>query len=564
MKILGIINRKWTLPWTAAALLAAAPAPAQEAPGEAEAEAPGGTREAAGEAEAEAASGAREAAGEVAAGAGNAAGEVDGGDGNASREAAGQPEAPGAGAEEELAPITLEDSRHVADPVFTDEVPENIEEPPPPPETDHERLMRLFTLYKDAIAEGSYDEADALAKRIVELTIELNGRDSEESARALTNLAIAQHGQGDYEAAQLNFKTSIEIIERVKNRLAGALINPLKGLGASQLASGHPELATETFQRAVHISHVNNGPHNMMQVELLESLAETYLTAGELDESIDLYERIFGLQARDVDMDSEEILPALRNRAHWQHRLELYDKERYTWRRIINILEDHRGKDDLSLIPPLTGLGQSYLYIAPPDLAYAHPTSNSTGEIYLKRALRIAEDNPESDWRIQSDALLKLGDYYILTDKPSRAERTYREAWEIMSGDEERLESRRDKLQSMQVLQGIRPPKFYGIESSAAPTQRPEGFETGTIVYRYSLSTRGKPTDIELIELQPAGLEDMDAAVSRELRRLVQRPRMVDGETVSTERLTYTHDFYYRNSDLPEPVEENESLADAG
>lgn len=540
MKILSIISGKWTLPCAAAALLAAGPAAAQETADEPEAAAPSGTQQAAGEVDA----GAENAAGEVAAG--------------------GQPEAAGDGAERELAPITLEDSRHVANPAFTDEVPESISEPPPPPETDRERLMRLFTLYKDAIAEGSYDEADALAKRIVELTIELNGRDSEESARALTNLAIAQHGQGDYEAAQLNFKTSIDIIERVKNRLDSALINPLKGLGASQLAAGRPDLATETFQRAVHVSHVNNGPHNMMQVELLESLAETYLSAGELDESIDLYERIFGLQARDVDMKSEEILPALRNRAHWQHRLELYDKERYTWRRIINILEDHRGKDDLSLIPPLTGLGQSYLYIAPPDLAYAQPTSNSTGEIYLKRALRIAEDNPEADWRIRSDALLKLGDYYILTDKPSRAERTYREAWEIMSGDEERLKSRRDKLQSMQVLQGIRPPKFYGIESNAAPMQRPEGFETGTIVYRYSLSTRGKPTDIELIELQPAGLEDMGNSVGRDLRRLVQRPRMVDGETVTTDRLTYTHDFYYRSSDLPEPVDQSESLADAG
>jgi len=466
--------------------------------------------------------------------------------------------------EQEIAPITLENSRHVRDPVFTEEIPEDLEAPPPPPETDHERLLRLFTLYKDAIAEESYAEADTLGKRIVELTLAEHGRNSEEAARALTNLGIAQHGIGDYEAAELNFNAAIEILEDVTNRLDVSLINPLRGLGASQLADGRPDEAAESFQRAVHISHVNNGPHNMMQVELLESLAETYLLRGDVDTTADMYERIFNLQARGVDLDSEEILPALRNEARWQHRLAMYDKERYTWRRIIDILEDHRGRDDLSLIPPLTGLGQSYLYISPPDVAYAQPTSNSTGEIYLKRAQRIAEDNPDADWRMLADTMLNLGDYYILTDKPNRAERSYREAWEMLDGDEERLQYRRENLQSLKVLQGIRPPKFYGIEADIVPPTRPDGFETGTVVYEYSISASGRTTHIEFIDMQPAGLEDMQDSVNRELRHLVQRPRMEDGEMVATDKLTFTHNFYYRTSDLPQPEEEAaESIADA-
>jgi hypothetical protein len=239
----------------------------------------------------------------------------------------------------------------------------------------------------------------------------------------------------------------------------------------------------------------------------------------------------------------------------------MYDKERHTWRRIIDILEEHRGRDDLSLIPPLTGLGQSYLYIAPPELTYHQPTVNSTGEIYLKRALRIAENHPESDWRIKSGAMLKLGDYYILADKPNRAERVYRDTWELLSGDPERLQSRRDELQSLQILQGIKPPKFYGLAAGVAPPRRPDGFETGTVAFEYSLSSRGRTTNIEFIDMQPAGLDDMQHTVSRELRRLVQRPKIVDGDAVGTDKLTYTHDFYYRTSDLPTD-ESGESLVE--
>ncbi|NIQ96440.1 MAG: hypothetical protein GWN87_21275, partial [Desulfuromonadales bacterium] len=54
--------------------------------------------------------------------------------------------------------------------------------------------------------------------------------------KALTNLAIAQHHNKEYEAAEQNYLASIDIIEQTSDRLNSALINPLKGLGATQLA----------------------------------------------------------------------------------------------------------------------------------------------------------------------------------------------------------------------------------------------------------------------------------------------------------------------------------------
>jgi tetratricopeptide (TPR) repeat protein len=421
-------------------------------------------------------------------------------------------------------------------------------------------LQRNFLLYKEALDNKAYAEADTLAKRVVELSIRLFGINSVDSARALTNLGIAQHQNEEYEAAVLNYTAAIDIIERVEDRLNSNLINPLKGLGAAELASGHPDNAVDSFERAVHISHVNEGPHNLEQVDILESLAEAFLSVGELDEVEDIQAHIFSLEARDVELDSLEAIPALQRQALWQHRLQFFEKERYTWRKIIEIIENRRSEDDLSLIPPLTELGKSYLYIGQTDMAFHQPSSISSGEIYLKRALRIAEGSPDATWQTREDAMLALGDFYIMSGKPSRARKIYSDTWELLSGDEEQLKNRHDHLETLVVLQDVNPPRYVGIDGEVQSQLPGDNYQTGKIVYDYSVSTRGLTTDIEMVEAEPDVFEDMERAVLNNLRAMIHRPRLVDGNAVQTDDLTYTHTFFYRESDLQQ-VQQDADLA---
>ena len=460
--------------------------------------------------------------------------------------------APALAQEEELQEIVLPRQEIFEDDPYLEGVDENILDNET--ESDQERLSRLFTLYLDAVAEKMYSEADALAKQIVELTISSYGLDSEESAKALTNLAIAQHGMRDFESAILNYETAIGIVERVDDRLSYDLINPLRGLGAARLATGRPDLARDAFDRAVHISHVNEGPHNLEQIETLESLAETYMSVGELDEAVDIQKRIYYLQARNIDPKSMEIVPALETRASWQHRLKLYDQERFTWRRIISIIEDNQGKDSLALIDPLTQLGNSYLYVGYSDSPYAQTASVASGEIYLKRAVRVAEANPEAGWQTLAETMLELGDYYMLSARPNRGDRVYEEVWKILTeqDDPAALAYRAQELERVNVLQDIAPPRMYGGDPSAAVSDQPAGYETGAAVYEYSVTIRGRPSNIRLVDADPEGLEDMYESIARDVRRLMYRPRFENGEVALTESVTYRHEFFYREADLPE------------
>lgn len=435
--------------------------------------------------------------------------------------------------------------------LIADPEEEDLEEPVSQRETDTDEIRRLFEIYRESVRSKNYLEADTLAKQIVELSIRVFGIESTESAKALTNLAIAQHGNKEYEAAERNYRASIDIIERISDRLNSALVNPLKGLGATQLAIGRPDIAKTTFQRAVHVSHVNEGPHNLDQLDVLESMAEIYLAVGEPKEAIDIQERMYSIQARKLEPFSMDILPALRNQAQWQHRLHLYDRERVTWRRVIEVIERHHGKNDLRLIPPLSSLGKSFLFIMPTEYEMQPDISVSSGETYLRRANRIAEKNPDSDWQIREQTLLALGDYYLLSGRPNRASRSYKELWAMLSEDDERLGNRRDHLERLNLLQEIYPPKYYQSEALEKAFSPEEEFETGIVSFGYTVNAAGRAINIVHVETQPPEFGDMRARVRRNLRQIIYRPRLEDGKMVSTPEVIFTHEFYYRPEDIP-------------
>jgi tetratricopeptide (TPR) repeat protein len=424
-------------------------------------------------------------------------------------------------------------------------------------EAQVQELQRLFDLYREALDNRDYLEADTLAKRVVELSIKLNGLDSHDSAKALTNLGIAQHNNGDYEAALRNFIASIDIVERIDDNLSPALVNPLQGLAATQAAMGRPDLARQSYRRAVHVTHVNDGPHNRGQVDILESLAELNISQGDFDEAVDIQEHIFAIQSRKIEPDTIELIPALEKRAQWQHRLQRFHRERITWREIIDILEDHYGDDSLELIPALTNLGKSYLFVNPADFEYGPEVSAASGETYLKRATRIAMEHPDTDWETVEQSLLALGDFYILSGRPNRATQTYGDAWKLLSagGTPEQLRARRDHLEEVHVLQRVYPPRYYNTDGDESGRPPPDAFETGTVSFRYNVTSSGRVSDVELLETQPREITDFSPVVGRALRRMVYRPRMVDGELTYTTDLVYTHEFYYRPEDLPSPAE---------
>lgn len=410
-----------------------------------------------------------------------------------------------------------------------------------------ERLAAEFERYRSLVAEGALDEADVSAKRIVQMVIRIHGPESLEASKALNNLALVQYRSGQYGAAIQNFEATVEIIETLEDRLNEKLINPLKGLGAAQLGSGRPDLAKRTFNRAMHITHVNEGPHNIDQVEILESLAQSTMMLGDTKHAREILNRIHVLNVRHFEGNDLALIPSLLRRAGWQHAARYYMDERATYRRVVRIIESELGKDDPQLLLPLTKLGESYYFVDLTQPSGQQPGAVTSGEIYFKRAERIADQTHGIDWRALADTKLALADYYIYIDSQTRARKYYEEAWDLFSADQERLAARAELLEQPVVLSEEPLPEYVGKNSQDVSST--ERLLTGTIRVDYTVSARGRVKNIRT-EAMPPQFTDMQRMVHREIRRRVFRPRMTDEGLQQSDNLVFEHSFFYRQADL--------------
>jgi len=432
-------------------------------------------------------------------------------------------------------------------PVADEDVKPEPTPEPQPEEVSEERLLAEFARYRVLLQQGILDEADIAAKRIVEMAIKVYGPQSRETANALNNLGIVQHSNGQYDAAIQNFTSSVEIIELVADRLNDALVNPLKGLGAAQLGNGRPDQARRTFVRAAHITQVNEGPHNLGQIEILESIAETYIRMGDTKTARGILDRIHIINVKHFEQDPLGLLPSLMSRADWQHRAGYYAEERTTYRRAIRIIETTSGKNDPLLVEPLRRLAESFYFI---DVTMATPQQQglvSTGEIYFKRAARIAEKSEDMDWRERAKAQLVLADYYVFIDSQNRSRKIYTQVWDLLSANEEKIVQRTAWFENPVAIRAGVLPTFAGNASPGNPAR--DDLASGKIVVDYSVSARGRVRDLRT-EAFPEEFTDMQRVVHREIRQRVHRPRVVDGAPVESVDLQFEHDFSYTRADL--------------
>ena len=410
-----------------------------------------------------------------------------------------------------------------------------------------EELKQRLNLYHEAMNSRQYAEADILAKRIMELSIIVNGRDSVNSANALTNLALVQHRQNQYVFAILNYQAAIQTIEQIDGILSADLIRPLQGLGHTEMEMENIDRARDVFERAVHISHVNDGPRNPEQIESLNAIAETYLLTGYVKGALDIQQNIYALSARANGPESASFIPALQQHAQWMRKLGLYNRERAAYRQILSLQNKHLGESDLNMIPTLLALGMSRYNFGnvPWDTLYIPRAAGP--DYYLRRASRIAIVQPESNWKLAADTAIAVGDYYTVTRRSARARYAYIEAWHRMSADPEGLSTRREQLEWPKLLQSPHLPEYYEDQMPLFEPTNTDNFLRGTITAEFDVSFSGKPVNIRLIESQPPGLIEIERRLVLTLKNLMHRPRFEDGSRVVTRQVTYTYEFYYRD-----------------
>ena len=419
-------------------------------------------------------------------------------------------------------------------------------------------VSQAWSAYEQALDSGLYSEAEIAAKQLLERAIREGRRDEQSTADLLTKLALVQRLNRDFAAAQQNYELAVNIIESRKDMLDLALVEPLLGIANTHIDNERPDLALEFLDRALHVRHVNEGPHSLEQAETLEVLATAYRQTGKLREAADVADRLYLLYGRNYPGNSMELVPVLLKKGHILGDIGERRDQRNAYIDAVNIVEHNEGKSSAHLITPFIGLGRSYaaeyfeLYLlaeSEDDLPNTHLLKKAKSS--YESALELARSNADVEWQVHSDALLALADFYTVMEEQSRARVLYRDAWQLLAQDEARLAWRRAELETVLPLQQLQPDLTVALNFGAEEGGSGTSYATGFIITQFTVTRRGRLANISLVEISPERNAAIEAEVKRALSEFVYRPRFENGLAVDTPNQTVRYSFPY-----PKPTAE--------
>jgi len=413
-----------------------------------------------------------------------------------------------------------------------------------PPTTADQQQRDRFTSFNEALVNESFSEAEITAKQMIE-SVDADEIDAVPArARALQNLAVAQQVQGSHESAIQNYQAALNLIAGEEDNLSPSLILPLRGLAVVHLDTGRVDEAFAVFDRAMHVSNVNYGPHSFKQLPILNTKLQIYLEQDDPGSALDVLDRIYMLYTRKYSRVSEELLPALYQKAELYGQLHMRDEAYKAWRHIREIKRKHYAKNDAALIEPNIKMAH-HSVSALRDAIYRAVTTSSA-EKHLKRALWIAENNPDVDWTIRKDCLLALADYYTLFDLKGRAHRYYADAWELMSSDEVYLATRAKNLESPVALTQRRPNPYSNFEYNPDREKvTRDDYLEGELVVQFTINDHGRTEDHQVVEANPPNFSRMELRVRNAVKEFIYRPRYVDGLAAATSDQHYRVKYFY-------------------
>jgi tetratricopeptide (TPR) repeat protein len=413
------------------------------------------------------------------------------------------------------------------------------------PTTSADQQQRdRFASFSDALVSESFSEAEIVAKKMVE-SVDAESIDAvSERAHALQNLAIAQQFQGSHESAIQNYAAALNLIAAEQDNLSPALIMPLRGLANVQLDTGDTDQALASFDRAMHVSNVNYGPHSLKQLPILQSKMQVYLEQNDPASALDMLNRMTMLYTRRYPRESEELLPALYQKAELYGQLNMRGEAYKAWKHILAIKREHHAENDVALIEPNIRMAEQSINIL--RVSVYRAVTTSTAEKHLKKALWIAENNPDSGWEVRKDCLLGLADYYTLFNLRGRAHRYYAAAWDLMSSNENYLVARAENLETLVPLSQRKPDPYTNFEYNPDRENiTPDDYLEGEMVMAFTVNDHGRTEDHRVVEASPPNFSRMELRVRNAVKEFVYRPRYVDGVAANTGDQRYRVKYFY-------------------
>jgi len=375
-----------------------------------------------------------------------------------------------------------------------------------------------------------------------------------------------------YHGVLKEYQDSITNIEDIYGVYDRRLIAPLLGHGLAQQAQNDHSGAIQTFRRAEHLTRVNMGLHDLAQLPVLGSLVESYSTTRDWGQAGKTQLHILQIQKHNYQRNDPRLLASVDNLMHWYlyyfeqswglESVQALLKARAMNIELIDLIESHHASQQRRLAAALdqqaqidyelTGFHKKLIINGDPSLHTLNDQAANVPDVGLhSRELLAFKPYGEGEKallkraalfdRLQGVALneriesrLRLGDWYLISNDRVEAVNSYQKAYELADETPE-ASSRLDFLFSSP--RSLHFNLFY--ESKHSPRNAQE--KTEYVDFVFDVTGVGSTREIEILDSDAVRIKD------NKLREMMlatrYRPRMVDGELVATEGVTYRHKY---------------------
>jgi hypothetical protein len=399
--------------------------------------------------------------------------------------------------------------------------------------------------YTDALNAGLFAEAEVIAKQRLETAIRDPDTERFDLVPLYTDLASAQRLHDQVESARQNYQLAIDIAQSERDRLHPAVVPPLVGLALTQMAQQEPRAAADNLQRALHIGHVNKGPHNPEQIETLALYFDAVYQAGDTGAAESVAARLLVLNERQLESNSSAYVSTSDSIAGMYALLGDRRQERSVYAEMLANAE-RIGDASLSAAAETTariGMGRSYLieyfdqkYSAGVDGVVPEATAIRRSKSFLTEALENARQMQPADPDVLSDALLALGDYNTLMGNAGLARNLYAEAWRTLSENPGLLQKRKTVLEQVTPL--LQPLPRISLPDSEPGAGSPGYYET-----MFTVTRRGRVRDVSFVEVEPAPVPAIEEMLVEAYAYFVYRPRFENGFVADTTGVRFRYEF---------------------
>lgn len=405
--------------------------------------------------------------------------------------------------------------------------------------------------------------------------------------------------RGDLEQFQFRqlklYRQKIAAQESLSNTYDPAISESLTGMGKIQEKLGQYAEAVNSYRRAMHIQRVNNGIYSLSQEPMLRGLMTTYEAMDDVDSADLAYDQLQKLYARNYASNSPQLVALLKEKSDWHLNAYSQHPDKDGLRHLgdayrlmvkaLNAASADTPAGRVTVLPLWRNLAVANFLLA--DHGRRHPvgeregfsfTTNTSsqslqadplsqdevlvlnsyrgGRLALENIVLYQLDDPDSTLEERSSALADLGDWHLMFGRYQSAAQVYREAWNVAAGDtalREKLFHRPTAIPlgghvfgiPEAVLEAPAAERIAPVADRIAPAAAPEETHSGYppmnpfVVATLSINSRGVARDIEIVETYPEGDEALQTAGYRALKQTRFRPRLADGEMVTSDKLTY-------------------------